>query len=91
MLSCWRFQTFLQVANPNPNPNPNSLSRDSSVIPREYKATRSNVRNSCWSRRKLLLSLMCTEAPSPGASVHRFTGDGVGVGIAGGVVRALRT
>ena len=55
------------------------------------KVTRSNVRNSCWSRRKLPLSLMCTEAPSPGASVHRFTGDGVGVGIAGGDVRALRT
>ena len=34
---------------------------------------------------------MCTEAPFPGASVHRFTGDGVGVGIAGGVVRALWT
>ena len=83
MLSCWRFQTILQVTY--------SLSRDSSALPREYKATRSNVRNSCWSRRKLLISLMCTEAPSPGVSVHRFTGNGVGVGIAGGVVRALRT
>ena len=83
MLSYLRFQTFTQVAY--------FLSRDSSALPREYKATRSNVRNSCWSRRKLPLSLMCTEAPSPGASVHRFTGEGVGVGIAGGDVRALRT
>jgi len=53
MLSCWRFQTLLQVAY--------SLSRDSGALPREYKATRSNVRNSCCSRRKLLFSLMCTE------------------------------
>ena len=73
MLS-WRlnFRHYFESLTPR-------LSKNSSASLREYKATRSNIWNSCWSRRKLLLYRLV------------FTGDGVGVGIVGGGVRALRT